>query len=219
MPPALARIVPFAVFIGFIAADGLLAKLAATLGMDPRRWYGIRAVVVLGLLIAFWRHYSELRTLPAKAGDWLLAVVLGAVVFVLWINLDIGPLTLGPAAGFDPRADGAVDWTLALTRVAGAVLIVPLMEELFWRSFVMRWIQNPRFLEVAPAQVGLKALAISSGIFALEHHLWFAGLLAGLAYGWLYIRAGNLWVPIASHAVSNGLLAGWVLYTGRWEFW
>jgi CAAX prenyl protease-like protein len=55
--------------------------------------------------------------------------------------------------------------------------------------------------------------------FALEHHLWFAGLLAGVAYGWLYIRAGNLWVPVVAHTITNGLLGVWVLHTGHWEFW
>jgi len=104
-------------------------------------------------------------------------------------------------------------------RLAGAALAVPVMEELFWRSFAMRWFQDHDFLKVAPARVGLKALGISAVLFALEHHLWFAGLLAGLAYGWLYIRTGNLWVPILSHAVTNGVLGAWILYTQSWEFW
>ena len=219
MHPALPRVLPFGLFIAFIALDEPLAKLAPTFGMDPREWYGIRTVAVLALLIAFWGHYGELRSRVATAGDWALAIVLGLVIFVLWINLDVRPLALGRAPGFDPRSGGAIDWRLALTRVAGAVLIVPLMEELFWRSFVMRWIKHPRFLEIAPAHVGLKALAVSSALFAVEHHLWFAGLLAGLAYGWLYMRAANLWVPIVSHAVTNAMLGSWVLYTGRWEFW
>ena len=112
-----------------------------------------------------------------------------------------------------------MNWPLACVRLAGAALVVPVMEELFWRSFVMRWIHQPDFLKVAPAESGLKALAISSVLFALEHHLWFAGLLAGLAYGWLYMRSGNLWVPTLSHAVTNGVLGIWVLHTGSWQFW
>jgi CAAX protease family protein len=103
--------------------------------------------------------------------------------------------------------------------LAGAVLVVPVMEELFWRSFAMRWIQDHDFLAVPPSRVGLKALGIGAVLFGLEHHLWFAGILAGLAYGWLYLRTGNLWVPILSHAVTNGLLGAWVLYTRSWEFW
>ena len=58
-----------------------------------------------------------------------------------------------------------------------------------------------------------------SVLFATEHRLWFAGLLAGLAYGWLYKRSGNLWVPIVAHALTNALLAAYVLATGSWSFW
>ncbi len=42
---------------------------------------------------------------------------------------------------------------------------------------------------------------------------------AGLAYGWLYIRARNLWAPIVAHAVTNGALGAYVVTTGHWSFW
>ena len=218
--PAFGRVIPFAVFIAFIAAAVPLERLAAWIGMDPRWWYAIRILVVAGLFAWFWRRYGELKSAAGvPALDWLLAVVVGVVVFVLWINLAFSPLTFGASQGFDPRSDGALDWALALPRLAGAVVLVPVMEELFWRSLVMRWIQDHDFLAFPPNRVGPKALCISAVLFGLEHHLWFAGLLAGLAYGWLYIRTGNLWVPILSHAVTNGLLGAWVVYTQSWEFW
>jgi uncharacterized protein len=215
------RIAPFAVFIAFIALDGILRDVGTAIGMDPRGWYAVRIALVAALLAWFWRSYQELHFIAGvRAIDWVLSVVIGIAVFVLWINLDVAPLAFSGGEGFDPRSDdGRIDWQVAAMRLAGAALVVPVMEELFWRSFVMRWIRKPDFLKVAPAEVGLKALAISSVLFALEHHLWFAGLLAGLAYGWLYMRAGNLWVPTLSHAVTNALLGVWVLYTGRWQFW
>lgn len=218
--PAFSRVLPFTVFIAFIAAAAPLERLATLVGMDPRWWYAVRAVLVAGLLAWFWRSYGELRSAAGvSALDWLLGVIVGLVVFVLWINLAFGPLSFGTAPGFDPRTDGAVDWALALPRFASAVFLVPVMEELFWRSLAMRWIQDHDFLAVLPARVGRRALGISAVLFGLEHHLWFAGLLAGLAYAWLYIRTGNLWVPILSHAVTNGLLGAWVVYTRSWEFW
>lgn len=214
------RVLPFGVFIAFIALDGMLVAAAEGVGMDPRWLYAVRIAIVAGLLAWFWRAYSELHSAAGvRAVDWLLAVALGVGVFVLWINLDFAPLAFSGSTGFDPRTDGGIDWPLVAVRLAGAALVVPVMEELFWRSFVMRWIRKPDFLQVAPASVGIKALAISSVLFALEHHLWFAGLLAGLAYGWLYMRSGNLWAPTLSHAVTNALLGAWVLYTGRWQFW
>jgi len=93
------------------------------------------------------------------------------------------------------------------------------MEELFWRSFVMRWIDNPRFQEILPGAVTLKALLVSSIVFGFEHNEWFAGVLAGLAYGWLYRLTGNLWAPVVSHGLTNALLGIWVLYTGAWHYW
>jgi CAAX prenyl protease-like protein len=181
----------------------------------------VQVGLVVLVLAAFWSRYDELTgaSVPGPR-DVALAVGLGLAVFVLWINLDFAPLVIGAGGdGFDPRDGGVVRWDLALTRLAGATLVVPVMEELFWRSFILRWLQKADFLRVAPASVGLKALMIASVVFALEHHLWLAGLLAGLAYGWLYIRTGNLWVPIVAHAVTNALLGGWVLRNGAWGFW
>ena len=83
----------------------------------------------------------------------------------------------------------------------------------------MRWIDRTNFLQLSPASISIKALVVSTLLFGVEHHLWAAGIVAGLAYGWLYMRAGNLWVPITAHAVTNLLLGVWVLWTGRWEFW
>jgi CAAX prenyl protease-like protein len=109
--------------------------------------------------------------------------------------------------------------TLVALRLFGLVLVVPVMEELFWRSFLMRWIARRDFLALAPARAGAVAFLLSSALFALEHSLWFAGLLAGLAYGWVYMRTGNVRVPIASHAITNGLLGAWILATQNWHHW
>jgi len=57
---------------------------------------------------------------------------------------------------------------------------VPVMEELFWRSYLMRWIDQHDFLALAPAAISLKAILVSGLVFGLAHHLWFAGILAGL---------------------------------------
>src|SRR5688572_24342031 len=152
-----ARILPFAVFIGFVALDGLLQDAASAIGMDARWWYGVRVVVVAGVLVWFWRTYEELHSIAGvRAADWLLSIAVGVGVFVLWINLDFAPLAFSSSGGFDPRSDGKMDWPLVAVRLAGAALLVPVMEELFWRSFVMRWIHKPDFLKVVPAEVGIK---------------------------------------------------------------
>jgi CAAX prenyl protease-like protein len=115
--------------------------------------------------------------------------------------------------------DGRIDWLLVAIRIAGAALVVPVMEELFWRSFLMRWIDSPDFESVEPSQLSLKSFAITVLLFGFEHNLWLAGIVAGLAYGWLYKRHQTLWSPILAHAVTNGLLGLWVLRTGNWSYW
>jgi CAAX prenyl protease-like protein len=177
--------------------------------------------MVTGALFVFWRHYEELPGWRSLAGGhWALASVVGLIVFVLWVQLDSPWMMVGhQGKGFDPRDADRINMPLALTRLAGAALVVPLMEELFWRSFVMRWIDKPAFLSLSPMAVSLKGLLLSSVVFGLEHSLWFAGIIAGLAYGWLYRATGNLWVPVIAHAVTNGLLGAWVLNTHSWQYW
>lgn len=218
--PAWARIAPFAVFIALMAVEPYLAGLVEPI-FDPRWLYAIRSGVTGAILLALWSRYTELRDLPpAGAPAWLLGTAVGVGVFLLWIALDFPPLVMGEAEDpFDPRVAGRIDVGLAVARVAGAALVVPVMEELFWRSFLMRWIERPKFLGVTPGEVGWKPLVMTSVVFALEHRLWFAGLLAGLAYGELYRRTGDLRVVILAHALTNAALGAFVLATGSWSFW
>jgi len=213
--PAFPRVLPFALYILFLALGGIAS------GFDTRWLYPVQVGLVALALAFFWRRYDELPKLRTLAGGhWALAAIVGFLVFMLWIRLDLPWLTIGePAAGYDPRDEGKVNVLLAVCRIAGAALVVPVMEELFWRSFVMRWIDKPAFLTVSPTAVSLKALVLSSVVFGFEHHLWFAGIVAGLAYGWTYRVTGNLWVPTIAHALTNGLLGVWVIYTGSWQFW
>jgi uncharacterized protein len=203
MSPALSRaawvrIIPFAAFMLLLAARGTVPG-DGSWGFDPRWIYAITVVIVGGLLAALSREYGELarQTLPV-ASEALLAIAVGALVFLLWIH---------------------VDWVLVAFRIAGAALVVPLMEELFWRSFLMRWIQQPVFEGVDPRHVGLKAIVLSTFVFTLAHTLWLAAVIAGLSYAWLYVRTGKLWVPVIAHAVTNGMLGVWVVMTGNWQFW
>ena len=219
MSPILVRVLPFALYIALLALEGVLPDLAP--GFDVRWLYPVKAGLVALALAVLWRHYSELKTWGLSAINLLLSVAVGIVVLVLWVNLDAGWMLLGEAGeGYNPKnSAGQIDWLLVAFRIAGAALVVPIMEELFWRSFLQCWVHQPDFLTQDPAQIGLKALFIASALFAVEHLQWLAGLIAGLAYGWLYIRTRNLWAPIVAHAVTNGGLGAYVVATGRWSFW
>jgi CAAX prenyl protease-like protein len=215
------RIAPFALFMALLVLRGA-APADGSWGIDPRWLYGVTVLAVGALLALFWREYGELarQTLP-DAREALIAVGVGLGVFVLWIALDAPWMTIGtPSAGFVPTtADGATDWPLVAVRVMGAALLVPLMEELFWRSFLMRWIERPGFLAVDPRRVGAKAIVLSTFVFMLAHTLWLAAIAAGLAYAMLYARSGKLWLPVIAHAVTNGALGAWVVTTRQWQFW
>jgi hypothetical protein len=220
---AFARSIPFALYIVLLAIESSLAVLLD--GLDARWLYALRVGLPLLALIWFARDFGELREARRLyAPGWLATIGCGIAVFVLWINLVQPWATIGnpvdDSGGFDPRReDGGIDWPLALVRLAGAALVVPLIEELFWRSFLMRWIDRHDFLSLAPAAVGLRALLLSSLVFGFEHDLWLAGILAGLAYGVLYIRSGSLWAPVVAHSLTNLLLGLWVLATAQWHFW
>ena len=217
--PALARAIPFGIYIAFLVVESLLPREG--LGFDLRWLYAVKIVCVAIALGWLWNRYSELRAQPKTGvGSWALSLAVGVVIFVVWIVLDQPWAVMGTPGGWNPaNSSGEISWALVAVRLAGAVAVVPVMEELFWRSLVLRWTRNSDFLSVAPAHAGAVALIVSSLLFGLEHHEWLAGIIAGLAYAGTYMRTGNLWCAVVAHAVSNLLLGVWVVQTGQWQFW
>jgi CAAX prenyl protease-like protein len=217
--PALVRCLPFVIFITALALRGALD------GHTDTRWlYPLQAGASALALAVLWQHYSELRADRRAAVKFIHALLsfgVGLLVFVLWIFLTEPWMRMGaPVAGFVPeQADGSLQWGLIALRLGGAVLVVPLMEELFWRSFLMRWIDKRDFLALSPRQVSLFALVASSAVFALAHDLWLAGLLAGLAFGALYRYTGQIWHAVVAHLVANLALGLWVIHQRAWGFW
>lgn len=214
----LARVLPFLLYMVFLALEDVLAGV--DLGFDLRWLYPVKIAGVVFLLALFRAEYTELASRPSRVQAGLLAPAVGILVFMLWIHLDGGWLVTGAGTGYSPLDEaGRIRWELAVPRLLGAAVVVPVMEELFWRSFLLRWIERHDFLQLEPARIGLRALLIGSLLFGLEHSLWFAGILAGLAYAWLYRTSGSLWPPVIAHAVTNLALGIWVLATGAWSFW
>lgn len=204
--PILSRAAPFAAFVVLLAAfphSPLLRGFAAAL-----------------LIAVFWRHYGELRV-PLERRDTALAILIGALVFIVWIGLDVEWASFadeGP--GYAPvGAGGAIDWPRAAARFVVLAGVVPVMEELFWRSFLLRWIDARDFLSLDARRVSRSALVLSTTLFALEHTLWLAGMIAGLAYAGLYITTNNLRAPVLAHAVTNAILGVWIVATGSWHLW
>ncbi len=220
--PAAARWIPFAVFIGFIVLQSVTGERLADWGLNAPWMYTARTAVVTFLLWALWRHYTELHTLSSVTARGMAAAAgVGLLVFVAWINLDFAWARIGDPVAYDPTLpDGSgFAWQFVLVRLLGLALVVPIMEELFWRSFLLRWLERTDFLNQEPGKVGLRALVICAAMFALEHTLWLAGLVAGFAYALVYMRSGNLWLAVVSHATTNAVLGCWIVATRSWQFW
>ena len=201
------RAAPFAAFIVLLAAFP--------------QWPLLRGLAAAALLAAFWPHYTELRESRLSARQAAMAMAVGTAVFLAWIALDQPWARLGgEGAGYAPvTPDGGIDCPRALARFIVLAAVVPVMEELFWRSFLMRWIDARDFLNLDARRVSGMALALTCGLFAVEHSLWVAGLMAGLAYAGLYITTNNLRAPVLAHAVTNAILGLWILATGSWQLW
>jgi CAAX prenyl protease-like protein len=215
---ALPRVLPFGAYMAFIVLADVLDRMGVP-AADLRWLYGVKIAVVLALLLAYRRRYDELRG-PAPTWRALtLALVCGIVVLVLWVNLDVPWMMVGQAPGFDPRTAGVIDWPMVALRIGGAALVVPVMEELFWRSFLLRWITDPRFEQLDPRRAGVKAFVVTAVLFGVEHNLWLAGVAAGVLYGGLYMYTRSLWSVVVAHAVTNGLLGVWIVLTKQWTYW
>ena len=195
------RAAPFAAFIFLLAA----------FPQHPL----LRGAVAAVLLAVFWRQYVELHAVRLPSRKLLVSVAVGVAVFIAWVALDTGE-----GEGFRPlTAGGGIEWPVAVARFAILAAVVPVMEELFWRSFLMRWIDARDFLALDARRVSRIALLLSSALFATEHSLWVPGLIAGLAFAGLYIKTNNLWAPVVAHSVTNATLGIWILATGSWHLW
>ncbi len=224
---AWARILPFAVFMAFIGLQqggqwAIDKGYAGLTGTHLLFLYPVKIIMVAAILLFFYKDYDEIRVRDLRhASQTGMSVVVGLLVFVLWINMDWPFTTFGESRGFDPtliQGDGIRN-LLILFRVAGAALLVPVMEELFWRSFLLRYIVNSDFEKVRVGTYTVSSFLIGSVLFGLEHHLVLAGIMAGMAYSLLLYRTKSLMQCILAHAVTNLALAIYVLGFRAWQFW
>lgn len=221
------RVIPFAVFMGFIGVQQGVQWLAeqGTLNISAQQMlylYPLKAVLVAALLLFFFRHYDELRLADfRKVSHTFGSLLIGLLVFGLWINMDWDFATIGAAQGFDPTLleNDNLRQVLILFRFFGAALVVPVMEELFWRSFLLRYIIAADFLTVRIGTYSLASFVIGSVLFGLEHNLVLAGIMAGVAYTLLLYWTKSISQCVLAHAVTNFVLGLYVLQTGAWQFW
>jgi exosortase E/protease (VPEID-CTERM system) len=208
--PTAAHLAPLVALMATAMATGTLARD----GFDPL--YGLR-VIAVGLVLWSWR-----REYARRPWRWSSeAIGVGAAVFVLWLALEPAPTaasgrTIGTALAALPSGWAAL-W-LAL-RVAGAVVTVPLAEELAFRGYLAPRLMGRDFESVPLRRLSLTAIAVSSLLFGAMHDRLLAGTIAGVAYAGVAGRRGALADAVVAHATTNALLAAWVLATGSWWLW
>lgn len=219
--PTLVRVVPFFLFVG-------LTFFQDRLGEHARYWiYFWKTVAGAAMLVVIWRHVDELEWRISWA-----AIVVGIAVFVMWVGLDevMAGLHLppwhrlkGPPTAWNPNETFGVSSSLAMifiiTRILGSTLVVPPFEEMFYRSFVYRFVASKDFLSVPLGKFLPVPFFVTSLLFGFAHREWLAGFLCGLAYQGLVIRKKRLGDAMTAHAITNFLLGLWVVWRGAWQFW
>ena len=198
-------------FLAILAA-GMVSRAAS----GAFEWlYPIRFLAALIALWIFRKSYSHL--------DWnwsILAPGAGILVFLLWIAVDRWTGATAPMPAALGGASAAIrDGWIGL-RILGAVFTVPLAEELAFRGFVLRRLVDADFDSVLFRSTTWLAVLGSSALFGLMHgQRWMLGTAAGMIYALLLRRTGRMGDAVVAHAVTNALLAAYVLTFAQWQLW
>ncbi len=216
--PNLPYVLPFGVFILFLALQNYNP-------LPPAIEFPVRLAVLTALLWVFSRDVIDF-----KSRQLLASVGLGLAVFILWIlpgelfpHYRESPLFQNALTGSLQSSlsnDSKMDPLILILRSVRAVLLVPVIEELFWRAWLMRWLISPRFEDVRLGTYNTQAFWLTAILFGSEHGpFWDVGIASGVIYNWWMVRTRSLGDCILAHAVTNAALCGYVIAKQRWEYW
>jgi CAAX prenyl protease-like protein len=208
-----ARVAPFIVFAAVTSAQGMF-------GEEAKYWfYVVRSLAGAWLVWAVWPVVKEMR--------WTIsvpAVLVGIGVCVMWVGIDqFYPKFVNAGKPWNPHLQfgegSALAWFFIAARILGSSIVVPPIEEMFYRSFLYRYVMKPDFEKLTLAKMYGMSFVITSVFFGIVHREWLAGILCGFAYQWLVIRKGHLGDAMTAHAITNFLLGVYIVYKGAWQFW
>ena len=210
-------IAPFLTFVGIMAIERALS-------LPPLWAYGMRLLAVLVSIVVFSRPYLTFR--PSAP---IASVVIGVAVFLIWVGPDIlfgyrhhwlFEISLFGSANSTLPPEVQQSTLFLVIRIVGTSIFVPIVEELFWRGWLMRWLIDRDFLKVPLGTYVPTAFWLVAILFASEHgSYWEVGLLAGVIYNWWMVRTRNLGDCILAHGITNGILAAYVCIAGQWQYW
>jgi CAAX prenyl protease-like protein len=211
--PIFVRVGPFAVFAA-------LTMLQGHLGENSQYWlYALKTIIGAWMLWLVRPYIKEMRW----KFSWEAAVV-GIAIFAIWVGLDgYYPLLAQRTESFNPEhtygAGSALAIFFIVVRMIGSSLVVPPLEEVFYRSFLYRYLIKSDFLSVPLNRLDWRAFLIGGAIFGVSHYEWIPGILCAFAYQGLVIRTNRLGDAITAHAVTNFLLGLWIITRHAYCFW
>lgn len=240
-----AHVAPFAVFMAFMLVLQITEMMigwdhpqAPWWRRDPAHFiYPLQTLVTLGLVIYYWRFFTFNWSLK-----WaLIAVPFGALGIAFWLLpamaydwLGLTGKTTGvlAALGVDARADGfdpgvfenpAAWWSAVVLRFLRAAVVVALVEEIFWRGFIMRYVCDWEgdYWKQPFGKATWKSYLIVTGLFMIAHApVDYAGafVYGSLTY-LLCVWSKNLGACVIMHAVANFLMGLYIMATGKYGLW
>ena len=211
--PAFARVAPFVFFLALTFGQGRFGAASAY-------WFYFAKT-----LAGVWLIW-EMRPFVAEM-RWTFsweAVAVGVGIFAVWVGLDpFYPHLLKNSAPWNPSAtfaeNSALAWLMIGIRLFGSTFVVPPLEEVFYRSFLYRYVARQDFLSVPLNRFLPLPFLATVAVFGFSHNEWLAGILCGAAYQWLVLRKNRLGDAMSAHAITNFLLGAWVVWRGAWNFW
>jgi CAAX prenyl protease-like protein len=203
-------VVPFFLFMALLSAEGWMPDQHYLI-------YPLKGLIVGAAILYYWRVLPNLK----PASPWI-SVLVGVLGVVLWVGLDPWLVHYDqPLVGRNPFLlyPAHEAWALFAFRLAGIALVVPIMEELFWRGFLMRWLIKDDFTTVPLGTYQPLSFWITTACFASVHGSeWPLAVIVGILYGAWFIRTKSLGSVMLAHGVTNLLLALYCLYANDWHF-
>jgi uncharacterized protein len=217
----IAHVLPMVLFLALLALCQLVTAHGHTsVLLHAEFWVYPAQTILCGLLLLYFRECYAFHGLKNVGFTLLIAFA----VFALWITpqafLNFAPRTIG----FDPEILGnnpTLYWSTIAFRFLRLVVVVPLVEEIFWRSFLLRVVIDEQFERVAFGTFSWLSFLVVMLVFAFSHSRpdWPAALIAGALYNLIAYRTRSLASCVLAHAITNLLLGLWIMRTGQWGFW
>lgn len=222
--PLAAYVAPFVLFMAGLALVEAVRSLGGGSGnlllSKPEYWvYPLQTLVCGAALVFFWRRYDF-----GSRGGLIVAVGAGLIALGIWLLPQALPGAGARTAGFDPTVfsdNPALYWLTVVARFARLVVVVPLVEEIFWRGFLLRYLIREDFEKVPLGTYRATSFFGVAGLFMLVHSMadWPAAFLTGLIYNGILVRTKSLTACVVAHAVTNLGLGIYIMTTRQWGFW